>query len=98
MEAFMSQGAGPLSHHPCRFGTLLIGLGASAVVVLMLAMFAGGLLIGPLTFAARQVETTGSANSTMTAREPEIDSMTGAPLTHLRPRDLATGSEALKHP
>ena len=94
----MSTAAGQLSHQPSRSWSLLIGLGVGAIVVLMLAMFFGGLLIGPLTFAGRQAETTGFGNSTMAAPEPEIDGMTGAPLTHLRPGDLATGSEALKHP
>jgi hypothetical protein len=87
------------NHQSSRFSLLSIWLGIGAIV--MLVMIVGGLLIDrqtSLSFAPRQVETTGSGDSTREAREPEIDSITGAPLTHLGPGDLVAGSQALKHP
>jgi hypothetical protein len=93
----MSRGAEQLSHQSSGFRSFSIGFGVGAIVMLMLAVILGGLLIDRSKFAPAQ-ETTGSGDSTRTAREPEIDSTTGAPLTHLGPGDLVTGSEALKHP
>lgn len=94
----MPQAAEQLSHQSSRRSfSIWLGLGA----IVMLIMIVGGLLIDrqtSSTFAPRQVETTGSGDSTRAAREPEIDSMTGAPLTHLGPEDLVAGSQALKHP
>jgi hypothetical protein len=94
----MPTSAEQLSHQPSRFRSFSIGFGLGATVMLILAVVLGGMLTDRSTFAPAQVETTGSGDSTRTAREPEIDSITGAPLTHLGPGDLVTGSEALKHP
>ena len=94
----MPTDAEQLSHHPSRFKPFSIGFGLGAIVMLMLAIILGGLLIDRSTFAPAQVETTGFGDSARTAREPEIDSITGAPMTHLGPGDLVPASDALKHP
>jgi hypothetical protein len=98
MEAFMPRDVEQLSHHSFRFRPFSLGFGLGAIVMLMLAVILGGLLIDRSAFGPAQVETTGSGDSARTAREPEIDSITGAPMTHLGPGDLVPASEALKHP
>jgi hypothetical protein len=94
----MPIGAEQLSYQPSRLRWFSMGLGFGAILMLMLAVIVSGLRTDGPASGPRQAETTGSGDSNRTAREPEIDRITGAPLTHLGPADLVTGSEALKHP
>jgi len=102
MEASMPNGAGQSSGRWFEFGLPPIWLGFGGIAVLIWALILGVVplnLPASLTSASRPhaPETTGSAASMAVAREPEIDRLTGAPLTRLGPADLAAGSDILKH-
>lgn len=101
IEAWTPKAAEQASHQTSRFGWFAIWLGLGAFVAVVLALIVGSLLIGREPSSAlmpRQMETTGSDVSTPAAAEPENDTTTGAPLTHLGPDDLVAGSQTLKHP
>jgi hypothetical protein len=102
MEASMPKNAEQSSGHWLEFGLPPIWLGLGGIAVLIWALILG---VVPLdlpisltsTVRPQEPETTGFAASMAAAREPEIDILTGTPLTRLGPADLVAGSDALKH-
>ena len=98
----MPKAAGQLSDRWFGFGLPRIWLGLAGIAVLIWALILGVVpldLPAALTSASRphEPETTGFASAMAAAPEPEIDILTGTPLTRLGPADLVTGSDALKH-
>src|SRR5437868_3442489 len=99
MEASMPKAAEQMSDRWLGFGLPPIWLGLGGIAVLIWALVLGVLpvdLPASLTSASRphEPETTGFAASMAAAREPEIDILTGTPLTRLGPADLVAGSDA----
>src|SRR4051812_10406667 len=102
MEASMPKAAEQSSDHWFGLGVSPAWLGLGGIAVLIWALILGVVpvdLPASLTSASRphEAETTGFAASMAAAHEPEIDILTGTPLTRLGPADLVAGSDALKH-
>jgi hypothetical protein len=97
----MSKAAAQLSDHPFGFGLsrTWLALGGIAMLIWALSLDVVPLdLPSALTLSSRphQPEMTGFA-AAGAAPEPEIDLVTGTPLTRLGPADLVSGSDGLKH-